>query len=88
MTEKILQGGQVMAVNNQADQVAALAGLGLTGDLAAAEAASWRRWLPAARMPWKEIRDSEGRSASSSNAASGLRRVASKARGRAEHAGA
>ena len=41
-------------VNDPADQVARLAGLGLTADLAAAEAASWRRFVPGP-MPWRDV---------------------------------
>ena len=55
MTDRILQDGQVVAVNDQAEQLERMRGLGLTGDLAAAEAASWRRWVPGGRMPWREL---------------------------------
>lgn len=45
-------------VNDQADQVQRLQGLGLPADLAAAEASSWRRFLPGP-MPWRDVQGFE-----------------------------
>lgn len=54
MTDKILQDGVVQVVNDQPEQVDRLRGLGLPPDFNAAEAASWRRFIPR-RMPWREV---------------------------------
>jgi hypothetical protein len=56
-----MENNLVYAVNDQPRQIATLEGLGLSADLAASEAASWRRWLPGGRMPWREITESERR---------------------------
>jgi len=40
--------------NDPAAQVRRLEGLGLTADLALAEASSWRRFIPG-RLPWKAL---------------------------------
>ena len=54
MSDRIIQDGQVVAVNDQPQQLERMRGLGLTGDLVAAEAASWRRFLPGT-LPWTEL---------------------------------
>jgi len=58
VSERIPQDGQVVAVNNQGEQLDRLRGLGggVMPDLASMEAASWRRWLPGGKLPWREVR--------------------------------
>src|SRR5215211_2622090 len=46
MADAIIQNGLKVRVNDQDEQLERMRGLGLTGDLVAGEAASWRRFLP------------------------------------------
>ena len=41
--------------NNQTNVLDTLHGLGLPPSLDAAEAQTWRRWLPGGRVPWREL---------------------------------
>ncbi|HLL86128.1 MAG TPA: hypothetical protein VK387_02320 [Thermoleophilaceae bacterium] len=54
MADAIIQNGLKVRVNDQDEQLERMRGLGLTGDLVAGEAASWRRFLPG-KLPWREL---------------------------------
>jgi hypothetical protein len=54
LTDKILVDGEVLAVNNQAEQRDIVRGLGLPPDLDRAEANAWRRFIPR-QIPWREV---------------------------------
>ena len=54
VSDRIIQDGQVVAVNNQVQQRQVVQGLTGLPTLVEAEAASWRRFLPG-KLPWTEL---------------------------------
>ena len=68
MSDRIIQDGQVVAVNNQVQQRQVVQGLTGLPTLVEAEAASWRRFLPG-KLPWASCTASSKRSSASRLAA-------------------
>lgn len=58
MPDGILQNGRVVQVNDQPEHIDRLRGIGLPADLNAAEAQSWRRFVPG-RTPWPKVAEFE-----------------------------